>query len=235
MESNEVRGAKREERAAVLVCFAVKEEAAAFRKLIAGAENPEILVTGMGKKNSERRIRETLATTTPALVLTCGFAGGLNPELEIGDVLFDEDAECGLAQRLRSAGARPGKIHCALRVATTAAEKAALRQTTGADAVEMESGVIREICREKKIPSATIRVISDAAGQDLPLDFNALMAADDTISFPRLALALMKSPGKIPRLLELQRNTRYAAQELARVLENLLRRRDGGSGGVRPG
>lgn len=233
MASNEVRELKGEERAGVLACFAVKEEAAEFRKLMAGAGGPEILVTGMGRKNSERRIREKLATTTPALVLTCGFAGALNPELEIGDVVFDEDAGCGLGETLRSAGAESAKFYCAPRVATTAAEKTALRQSTGADAVEMESGVIREICREKKIPSATIRVISDAAWQDLPLDFNALMTADDTISFPKLALALMKSPGKIPRLLELQRNTRHAAQELARVLEKLLSCRDGGGRSTR--
>jgi adenosylhomocysteine nucleosidase len=88
--------------------------------------------------------------------------------------------------------------------------------------------VIRKICREKNIPSATIRVISDTANQDLPLDFNALMTPEQTISFPKLALALIKSPGKIPKLLELQRNTRYGARQLARVLGDLLRSRNRG-------
>jgi len=142
----------------VLICFAVKEEAAEFEKVLprlAGFGNPEILVTGMGRKNSARRIDERLEKPAPTLVLTCGFAGALNPELEIGDVVFDADPETGLAEMLQAAGAESAKFYCAPRVATTAAEKTALRQSTGADVVEMESAVIREICREKKIPSAT--------------------------------------------------------------------------------
>jgi adenosylhomocysteine nucleosidase len=214
-----------------LICFAVKEEAAEFKKLLpnlAGFGPPEILVTGMGRKNSARLLEERLAKPAPKLVLTCGFAGALKPELKIGDVLFDADSESGLAEWLQTSGAAPAKFYCAPRVATTTAEKIALRQITGADVVEMESAVIREICRQKKIPSATVRVISDTASQDLPLDFNALMTSDQTLSFPKLALALVKSPGKIPKLMELQRNTRFAAQELAKVLIALLRSRKHG-------
>jgi adenosylhomocysteine nucleosidase len=212
----------------VLVCFAVKEEAAEFRKALprmAGFGNREILVTGMGRKNSTRMIEERLEKPAPSLVLTCGFAGALKPELEVGDVLFDADLGNGLAELLQASGAKPATFYCAPRVATTVAEKSTLRQSTGADVVEMESAVIREICREKKIQSATVRVISDTASQDLPLDFNALMTSEETLSFPKLALALVKSPGKIPKLMELQRNTRFAALELAKVLEALLNRR----------
>ncbi len=214
----------------VLVCFAVKEEAAAFKKLLpalAARGNPEILITGMGRKNSDRAISQRLLENPPALVLTCGFAGALKPEFKIADVVFDADADTGISALLQQAGAKPAKFHCAPRVATTVAEKTALRQSTGADVVEMESGVIREICRQKKIPSATIRVISDAAQDDLPLDFNALMTADDALSFPKLALALIKSPGKIPQLMQLQKHTRAAAEELAKVLQFLLSRRSG--------
>jgi adenosylhomocysteine nucleosidase len=223
--------ASSEIRPEVLICFAVKEEAAEFKKILpnlASLGNPEVLVTGMGKKKSERAILERIGQSSPNLVLTCGFAGALNPKLEIGDVLFDADPQDGLAEMLQAAGAESGKFYCAPHVATTAAEKTALRQSTGADAVEMESAVIREICRKKNIPSATIRVISDTANQDLPLDFNALMTPEQTISFPKLALALIKSPAKIPRLLELQRNTRYGARQLARVLGDLLRSRNRG-------
>ena len=73
--------------------------------------------------------------------------------------------------------------------------KPALWQSTGADAVEMESSVIRNICREQKIPSATIRVISDDASQDLPLDFNAMMTPEDRIHYPKLIWAVLSRPG----------------------------------------
>jgi adenosylhomocysteine nucleosidase len=215
----------------VLICFAVKEEAAEFKKVLpslASLGNPEILVTGMGRRNSERMILKRLERPAPNLVVTCGFAGALNPTLKIGDVAFDEDTNGRLADTLKKSGALSANFYCAPRVATTVAEKTGLRQSTGADVVEMESAIIREICRAKKIPSATIRVISDTANQDLPLDFNALMTPEQTISFPKLALALMKSPGKIPKLLELQRNTRFASQQLSKVLTDLLRSRSRG-------
>ena len=86
----------------------------------------------------------------------------------------------------------------------------------------MESSVIRNLCHEWKIPSATIRVISDTAQDDLPLDFNALMTSDDRIHFGKLLLAILKSPRKIPQLIAFQRETMTAARELGRVLSELL-------------
>jgi adenosylhomocysteine nucleosidase len=212
----------------ILVSFAVKEEAEPFQEFAKSNGQIGVVLTGIGRKNAEKSLTGYLSANTPKLVLSCGFAGALNPDLKVGDVLFDEDPEAGFAEILRESGASPAKLHCASRVAVTAAEKAQLRRETAADAVEMESGIIRRICHERKIPSATIRVISDAAHEDLPLDFNALMTPDQAISFPRLAAALLKSPGKVPQLLELQRNTRFAAQKLAEVLGQLLRALDTG-------
>src|ERR1035437_2905625 len=72
-----------------LVCFAPKEEAAPFRKIAAGKPGMSILLTGIGRKNAEKSVREFLATNSLELVLTCGFTGGLNPDLALGAVVFD--------------------------------------------------------------------------------------------------------------------------------------------------
>lgn len=222
MESSKPTGKSTAQKKATLICFAVKEEGAPFLKLVKNNPSISVLITGMGRKNAERAILQSLPKTLPGLVLTCGFAGALDPRLKIGDVLFEADEESRIAPSLQEAGASPAKFHCATRVAITIAEKTALRKSTGADVVEMESEFIRQICRDKKIPCATVRAISDSALHDLPLDFNELMTEDDTLSFSRLSLALMKSPGKIPQLMQLQKNTRLAAQKLAAVLEKLL-------------
>jgi len=77
------------EKSEILVCFALKEEVALFRKITADKPNVATIVTGIGRKNAEKSLREFLATHSPELVLTCGFAGGLNPDLKLGDVIFE--------------------------------------------------------------------------------------------------------------------------------------------------
>jgi adenosylhomocysteine nucleosidase len=222
---------------ATLVCFALKEEAGGLRR----GHHFSVLLTGIGKTNAERAVREFLATHSPELVLTCGFAGGLNPELKLGDVVFEipsrsgrresaqtktgeksEPADAGCYDKLIAAGAKPAKFFCADRVATTVAEKKKLRDETGADAVEMESAAIHAVCAEKHIPCATVRVISDTANEDLPLDFNALAKPDKNLDFGKLAWAIARSPGKIGALMELQKKTRFAAEQLAAVLAKLI-------------
>jgi adenosylhomocysteine nucleosidase len=204
----------------LLICFALKEEAAPFRKIAVGKSGVTILLTGIGRQNAEKSLREFLATHSPKFVLTCGFAGGLNSELKLGEVIFETSDET-LRGKLLGAGAKPLKIFCADRIATTVAEKKKLRAETGADAVEMESGAIHVVCRERGIPCATVRVISDTANEDLPLDFNALSKPDKNLDFGKLFLAIAKSPGKIPALMQLQKKTKFAAEQLANVLTKI--------------
>jgi hypothetical protein len=136
-------------------------------------------------------------------------------------VLFAADGQPDLISALVGAGARAARFHCSQRVATTVGEKKALRDSSGADAVEMESRIICAICLEQKIPCAIVRVILDTASEDLPLDFNAIMTVDQRMDYGRLALALIKSPGKIGALLRLQKQARLAAENLGRVLDRI--------------
>jgi adenosylhomocysteine nucleosidase len=233
-----------------LVCFALKEEAAPFLKIAAdtaaAAPAAAILITGIGRRNAEKSVREFLLTNSPELVLTCGFAGGLNLDFKPGDVVFDltdrrgefhepqTENESGarsarpsesllLREKLVAAGAKSAKFFCADRIATTVAEKKKLRAETGADAVEMESAAIHAVCRERGIPCATVRVISDTAYEDLPLDFNALTKPDKNLDCGKLVWAIAGSPGKIGALLKLRKQTRFAAERLAHVLEKFIR------------
>ena len=211
----------------LLVCFALKEEAAPFRKVAADKSGISILITGIGRKNAEKSLREFLATHSPELVLTCGFAGGLNPDLKLGDVVFEltdfklRTPSSELRAQLLATGAKPANFFCADRIATTVDKKKKLRAETGADAVEMESEAIHAVCRERGIPCATVRVISDTANEDLPLDFNQLAKPDMSLDYSKLALAILKSPGKIGALLKLQKKTRFAAEQPAGVLAKI--------------
>ena len=213
------RGGEQDRSRRILVCFAVREEAKHFQP---SGSNCVVVVSGIGKVNAERALRKSIEGDSPGLVLTCGYAGGLNPQFKRGDVLFDADVGCKFADDLKRLGVKPGQFHCAERIITTIAEKQALWQTTGLDVVEMESGVIRELCRRRGIPSATIRVISDDAGQNLPMDFNQISGTDGNVSYLRLAGALVKSPGLVPKLMRFQRELDDCGRKLGEVLCELL-------------
>src|SRR3954451_15138135 len=100
-------------------------------------EEMEILITGVGRENAERNLHSALKRAPYQLVLSCGFAGGLNPYLTVGTVVFSTDEDAGLTPALLAAGACPVRFHSADRVATTIREKQDLWKATGADAVEM--------------------------------------------------------------------------------------------------
>lgn len=207
---------------ATLICFAVAQEAAPFRAFARNRSDLRVCVVGIGRSNAERAFRAALDRAVPGRVITSGFAGGLDPALATGDVLFEADEAFDLSRELETAGCRPARFHCHDRIATTPGEKAVLRESTGADAVEMESGAIREICRERGISSATVRVISDAADESLPLDFNRLMKPDMSLSPGKLAGALLGSPGKVLELIRFQKRIKQAGNNLARVLSEAL-------------
>jgi adenosylhomocysteine nucleosidase len=205
----------------ILVCFAVKEEAGAFEQFRTVRPHAKILLTGMGKQNAEKAIARALNKAKPALVLTCGFAGALKPDLARGTIVF-AGADSTLENSLLAAGAIAAKFHCADRVASTAAEKRALRQSTGADVVEMESQAIAEVCQKSVIPCTTVRIILDEAHEDLPLDFNQFLTADQKMSYTKLVRGLWKNPGKIGALMEFQKQCRAAARDLASTLVKII-------------
>jgi nucleoside phosphorylase len=205
------------------VCFAVREEAGPFRSLVRTNPRIRVLVTGMGRRNSQTTLSAALSQgNPPKLLITAGFAGGLTPDLARNTVVFSADHNPALQARLIAAGARKVRFHCAECVVTTAAEKRTLHASTGCEAVEMESQFIRALCAIEQIPAATVRVILDTADQDLPLDFDALMDAQQCIDTRKLAMHLLKSPWLIAPLLRLQRHSARAARHLGEFLEKIL-------------
>jgi adenosylhomocysteine nucleosidase len=225
-----------------IIFFAVAEEARPFlqRRLASGdgstpltppipgakgwrVDNGDIWVTGMGARNAGAVAEAVVQADAVDWVLTCGFAGGLDPALTVGTVVADLDPWHPLPFGPES-GVRRGRFHLASQVAVTADAKARLRAGTGADAVDMESAVIRDICGARGVPSGTVRVISDAAGEDLPLDFGALMTPNQQIDVSRLMGVLARSPGKIIRLIQFSRLLGKSSAKLARVLDGEIRR-----------
>lgn len=202
----------------ILVTFAVKEE----MKFFPGGAGIRRYITGMGRDNADHAIAAAVEEIRPRLVLTCGFAGGLNPILKSSEIVFSAEEGSILYDSLQQAGGTPVSFFCARRVAITSEEKQRLWRGMGADAVEMESESIREYCRERDIPAATLRVISDTALEDLPLDFNTLMSPAQKIHYGKLTWALVRAPFKLAELLAFQQKTIDAAKSLGEFLNKVV-------------
>lgn len=196
-----------------LVCFAVREEAQFFQP----NSETEIIITGMGPENARNAISRRLRSNPPSHVLSAGFAGGLDPTLQLGAIVFNSQNP-ETARILQNQGARGCNFLCSESVAVTAGQKKELRSKSGADAVEMESHAIAEICREANIPCSIVRVISDTASEDLPLDFNRIMTAKKRINIAKLAFQILSSPGRIPKLIQFRKRTIFAAKQLGLAL-----------------
>jgi len=205
-----------------LTCFAVKEEAEPYEQHPRKHSSVEILITGMGAKNAEESLRKSIAIHRPLLVLSCGFAGGLNPYLDRGTVIFS-GGDARLESRMLAAGAVHGHIGNVEHVITKAAEKQKLFESLKVDAVDMESEALAKVCTEEKIQFAIVRVIMDAANEDLPVDFNELMTPELTINRFKLATMLVKAPKNIFVLKKFRKERiEPAAEALTKLLVNVL-------------
>jgi adenosylhomocysteine nucleosidase len=174
------------------------------RFLIANGPGPRLVEQAMKQKHSVDRI------------LSIGFCGALDPALRIGDIVVSGEVPEGLG-----ASFVQGDVVSVDRVAITVREKCDLRAATGAAVVEMESAAVAQKAREWGVPFGCVRVVSDSAGEDLPLDFNRYRDADGRFELTRIAMAALRRPFTVlPGLVRLDRHCRQAAERLGEFLAN---------------
>jgi adenosylhomocysteine nucleosidase len=182
-------------------------EFAGIVKRTGSPSNQWILVAngpGPGLVNEALRERRTVDG-----IVSTGFCGALDPALSVGDIVVSGGGVMSPRPFVR------GEILSTDRVAVTATEKRGLRRQSGAVAVEMESAAVAAKAREWGVPFRCIKVVSDTAAEDMPLDFNLYRDAAGRFSRSRIALAALGRPfTAIPALLRLERNCRHAAERL---------------------
>jgi len=91
-----------------------------------------------------------------------------------------------------------------------------------AEAVEMESFAVLTEAAERKIPAVAIRAISDGVDQDLPMDFSGVLDDQGKVKASKVARSLARAPHKLPALLRLGRDTKFAATKLAEFLDGYI-------------
>jgi hypothetical protein len=193
-----------------------------------GATGAVALAVGVG--GGAARVVEA---ERPGLVISCGFAGALEPSLAPGDLVLassvrDEAGESiaasepvlRAARRVLDAGDRAclaeGELLCTTEVVATAAAKRALIRP-GRLAVDLESAPAAHAARRAGIAWLALRVVLDPLDADLP-------AFAQVVRGSYLAPALrhaLRGPRAAAELAELARRVRTASRSLARALARL--------------
>jgi adenosylhomocysteine nucleosidase len=140
-------------------------------------------------------------------LISFGLAGGLDPALRPGTVIVPSvvlsDGErlavdAGLAARF--GGITGQVIRAGPRVVTSAAEKQGLFATTGAQAVDLESGAVARVALAYGLPFVVVRAICDPAERDLPAAALVALDPDGAIGLGAVMRSVLRRPGQIPGL-----------------------------------
>ena len=102
-------------------------------------------------------------------------------------------------------------------------EKRALAERYKAVLVDMEAATVGRLARARNLPFLCLRGVSDGYTAELP-DFNRFLTPRGQLRTARFALHALLRPRTWAPLVELQRNSRAAAETLARELPEALGR-----------
>lgn len=220
------------------------------RAWLAGPPGRTLLVlqTGLGRPAMESAVRWALGERglggragRPLYLLVAGFSGALQPGRPVGHlVLADEVVDehggrwpptwPGERWPWREGGRTPdrsapeperGRVLTADALAADPAGKRALGVRYGALAVDMESSAAARLCHESGVAFGCLRAVSDDADTTLSPELVGLLRAGRP-SPGAVLRALLRRPALARELLALARNTRIAADRLARALGELL-------------
>ena len=192
-----------------------------------GVEVPgvEIIVGGGDHRRLEALIEERAADVTG--IVSMGIAGGLEPGLRTGqwvvaNAVLDHGnilpTQAAWTQRLKAQlpGAVEGVFLGTDAMVAETAQKAELRRTTEAIAVDMESHVAARVAARHRLPFAAARVICDPADRSLPPAARVGMRADGRVDVVAVLRSLVLAPGQMPDLIR-------TAVDAERAFKALLR------------
>ena len=183
-----------------------------------------VAVGGGTAEGAQAAARELAEGGVSALV-SFGLAGGLDPGLSAGALLLPGaflldgarvPADRALTRRL--GGATCDLLLCGSAVIASATDKASLFSDTGACGLDLESGAVVRVARERGLPIAALRAVCDPAARSLPLAALVALSGGGAIRLGRVLGSVLRHPGQVPALLALASDAAAARRALlARV------------------
>jgi adenosylhomocysteine nucleosidase len=174
---------------------------------------------GIGAEAARRAAEAVIALYDPTIAYSAGFAGALDPSLKVGEILRPGrvvnvgDGSTAILDGADGVLVTFGSV-------ASPAQKAKLRESFGAHAVDMEAAAVARAAEARGIAFGAIKVISDASDFELP-SMERFVNSEGKFSEFRFALFAAVRPWTWGRVIRLARNSKCASDALCSALRKL--------------
>ncbi len=174
---------------------------------------------GIGAEAARRAAEAVIANYAPDVIYSAGFAGALDPEMKVGNIVQPRSVvNAGDGSRI-DLGCGEGVLVSFGSVANPE-QKAKLRNSFGALAVDMEAAAVARAAEARGVRFAVVKVISDEFDFTLPSTERFVDGSGQFLEM-RFAWFALVRPWLWPQVLRLARNSNRAARALCAWLRHL--------------
>ena len=175
---------------------------------------------GIGAEAARRAAEAVIAVFSPSVVYSVGFAGALDPTLKVGDVVQPRrvvNAGDGSSLMLD----RGEGVLVSFGSVASPAQKASLRDSFQAQAVDMEAASVARAAEARGAGVAVVKVISDEFDFDFPA-MERFVDSNGRFLEGRFAWYTALRPWQWPKVARLARNSRRASLALCDRLRTIM-------------
>jgi nucleoside phosphorylase len=188
----------------------------------------EVLHTGVGENLCRQRIGVLLENQQFDFLISAGFAGSLNHELQVNDLLLGQNF-LTLDPKQTQSSLSNVSIYATNMLTVSAMidsseERERIARESGASAVDMETEFIARACAAHGIPLLSLRVITDTPAQPFPAPpsvlFDVRQQRTHIVEFAKFFVA---HPRRILRLIQFASRIARARKTLSNALVEVVR------------
>jgi adenosylhomocysteine nucleosidase len=213
-----------------------------LRKTVIGAAETTVLITGVGAQAAAQAMDLMMRMADKDqyfdVCISSGLAGALCETLSVGDIIAPKELIVELKHadlreehlvvdpelRQLALGGGAKNANCLFstdEILVKASQKKSC--ASRAQSVDMESFEIVKAASAWGARSVVIRAISDAATEDLPINFNLTLSDKKEVSLSKVLIQVAKNPLVLPALIRFGQQSKRAGALLAAFLENYLK------------
>ena len=190
-----------------------------------GHRSIEVIHTGVGESVCRKRIGKFLENQQFDFLISAGFAGSLNHELQVNDLLVAKNFS---TVDLKHASLSNVSIYAANMLTMPALidsseERERIARESQASAVDMETEFIARACAAHAIPLLSLRVITDTPTEPFPAPPSVLFDIQkQRTHVAALASFFLARPSRITGLVQFARRISRARKTLSNALVRIV-------------